>query len=206
MPATFLSTGAVISQPLTGTRKGRVMTAWRTGMAYNPPTSNPASLAELSQRTRPALLRYFIRRGLTHLDAEDAVQDVFVRLSRSPDLATLEHAEAYLFKTAASVAIDRHRSVVAKYERGHIAYDESLHAVADHSVERIVEGRQELSRLIASLEQLPERTRNVVVLARLERMSHIEIARRLGISISTVERRLAKGMAYLATRLGEAEQ
>lgn len=37
-------------------------------------------------------------------DAEDAVQDVFLRLSRRPDVAGSNHGEAYLFKAAASVA------------------------------------------------------------------------------------------------------
>lgn len=184
------------------------MAAWRTGMAETLDEDGVGddALAALSQRARPALLRYFQRRGLSAPDAEDAAQDVFLRLSRRPDVAMAAHGEAYLFETAASVAVDRHRRARARQEGRHTAYDEALHAVPDHAVDRIVEGRQELSRLIDCLRQLPERTRHVVMLARLERLTHVEIARRLGVSVSTVERRLVRGMADLTARLQEARR
>jgi RNA polymerase sigma factor (sigma-70 family) len=186
------------------------MAGWRADMAddlrANEESAGQRALAVLSERTRPALLRYFLRRGLTHSDAEDAAQDVFLRLSRRPDVVIAGHGEAYLFETAASVAIDRHRRARVRRDSQHTAYDEAQHAVADHSVDRIVEGRQELQRLVDGLRQLPERTRHIVVLARLERLTHPEIARRLGVSVSTVERRLVKGMAHLAVRLKAADQ
>lgn len=182
--------------------------AWRTGMAEKLSEDRDVvgddALAALSQRARPALLRYFQRRGLSLSDAEDATQDVFLRLSRRPDVAAAEHGEAYLFETAASVVVDLHRRARSRQEGRHTVYDEDRHAVADHPVDRIVEGRQELQRFLDSLRQLPERTRHVVLLARLERLTHVEIARRLGISVSTVERRLVKGMTHLAARLQEA--
>ena len=183
------------------------MATWRTNVAENPTGEDGdaarTALAILSQRARPGLLRYFQRRGLPAADAEDAVQDVFLRLSRRPEVVLPEHGQAYMFETAASVAIDRHRRGQARRETQHTSYDEALHAVPDHAVDRVVEGRQELERLADGLRQLPERTRNVVLLARLERMTHPSIAKRLGISVSTVERLLAKGMAHLATRLQE---
>lgn len=165
-----------------------------------------SALNALSRRARPALLRYFQRRGLSPSDAEDAVQDVFLRLARRSGVMTPDHEEAYLFETAASVAVDRHRRGRVRREAFHLTYEESEHALADHPVDRIVEGRQDLMRLAEGLRQLPERTRNVVLLARLERLTHVEIARRLGVSVSTVERRLVKGMAHLADRMAEAEQ
>ena len=83
------------------------MAAWRTGVAEKlsdeDEDGGDRALAALSERARPALLRYFQRRGLSAPDAEDAVQDVFVRLSRRPEVAVASHGEAYLFETAASV-------------------------------------------------------------------------------------------------------
>jgi len=180
------------------------MAGWQARMADNLNGREGAGddgLAELSRSSRPALLRYFQRRGLSATDAEDAVQDVFVRLSRRPDVVAIDHIEAYLFEAAASVAVDRHRRSRTRREAQHTTYDEALHAIADHSVDRIVEGRQELQRLLECLRLLPERTRHVVMLARLERLTHTQIARRLGISVSTVERRLVKGMADLTAQL-----
>ena len=60
------------------------------------------------------------------------------------------------------------------------------------SADRLVEG------------ELPERTRNVFLLARLENMRQAEIARRLGVSVSGVEKHLARAIAHLSQRLGRA--
>jgi RNA polymerase sigma factor (sigma-70 family) len=182
------------------------MTTWRTHMEEDRPSENghDRGLAVLSRRTRPALQRYFERRGFLPQDAEDAVQDVFLRLSRRAEALVSPQVEAYLFETAASVAIDRYRHARTRCAQQHTAYDEAQHAVVDHAVDQVVEARQTLHNLIESLHQLPERTRQVVLLARLERLTYPEIARRLGISVSTVERRLIKGMAHLAAHLQEA--
>jgi len=160
------------------------------------------ALVALAKRSRSALLRYFARRGLNREEAEDAFQDVFLRLSRHPAFASLESAEGYLFETAASVAVDHFRHARVRSADRHAPYDEALHARADLAADRIVEGRQELALLVAALREMPERTRHIVMLARLERMRHAEIARRLGISVSAVEKHLVKGLAHLAKCIG----
>lgn len=165
-----------------------------------------ALLEQLSSRLRPALNRYFLRRRLGAEDAEDAVQEVFVRLSRRGGLAGLENIEGYLFETAASVAIDHHRRGQVRGEGRHDPYDESRHAVADFSSDRLLEGKQELAIVLAGLRELPERTRNVFLLARLERMRHAEIGRRLGISVSTVEKHIVRALAHLSQRIREQSQ
>ena len=168
-----------------------------------PAAADTAMLADLSNRLRPALYRYFMRRRLRPEDAEDAVQEVFVRLSRRRGLAGLENVEGYLFETAASVAIDHHRRGRVRSEGRHDAYDESLHAVSDFASDRVLEGKQELAMVLEGLRELPERTRNVFLLARLERMRHAEIARRLGISVSTVEKHVVRALAHLSQRVRE---
>lgn len=168
-----------------------------------PAAADTAMLADLSNRLRPALHRYFMRRRLRPEDAEDGVQEVFVRLARRRGLAGLENVEGYLFETAASVAIDYHRRGRVRSEGHHDAYDENLHAVSDFSSDRVLEGKQELAMVLEGLRELPERTRNVFLLARLERMRHAEIARRLGISVSTVEKHVVRALAHLSQRVRE---
>lgn len=167
-------------------------------------SADGALLSDLSERLRPALNRYFMRRRLRPEDAEDAVQEVFARLSRRNGLAGLENIEGYLFETAASVAVDHHRRGQVRAEGRHDPYDESRHAVLDFASDRVLEGKQELAMVLEGLRALPERTRNVFLLARLERMRHAEIARRLGISVSTVEKHVVRALAQLSQRLREA--
>lgn len=170
------------------------------------PNNPPHALADFAGRSRPALLRYFGRRGLNRDEAEDAAQEVFLRLSRHPDFSSLDSAEGYLFETAATVAVDHYRRERVRWSDRHTAYDEATHAQPDLSAHRVVEARQELALVLSVLREMPERTRHVVALARLEHMRHAEIARRLGISVSAVEKHLVKGLKRLADRVGKASR
>lgn len=165
--------------------------------------ADSALVAELSTRLRPALARYFLRRRFGREDAEDAVQEVFVRLTRRRGLAELDNMEGYLFETAASVAIDHHRRARVRAQDRHDPYDDMRHAPLEFASDRVLEGKQELAVVLEGLRKLPERTRNVFLLARLERMRHAEIARRLGISVSTVEKHIVKALAHLSQRVLE---
>jgi len=171
------------------------------GSAPRTDAADQTLVASLSVEFRSALRRYFLRRRLSESDAEDAVQEVFVRLSRRRGLAEMENVAGYLFETAASVAIDHQRRPSQRHAWTHQSYDEAIHAVGDYGPDRVLEGREDLKRVLAGLLELPERTRQVFVLARLERMRHAEIGRRIGISVSAVEKHIIKAHAHLALRL-----
>jgi RNA polymerase sigma factor (sigma-70 family) len=160
-----------------------------------------AAVAALSRDFRPALLRYFERRGIAPADVEDAAQEVFARLFRRDGVAAIERLDAYLFETAANVAIDYHRRGATRQSRSHDVYDERVHALEDFSPERVYCGREEIGALLRGLRELPERTRNIFLLARLENMKQGEIARRMGVSLSGVEKHLARAVAHLSIRL-----
>ena len=149
-----------------------------------------------------SLLRYFRKRGVREEDAEDAVQEVFVRLSRRQGLSEIERIEGYLFETAANVAIDVQRHNRVRHFDSHVVYDESRHGRPECSCEAVFEGQEAIERLLLALRELPDRTRTIFMLARLEHMKQSEIAQRLGISVSAVEKQLTKGLAYLALRTG----
>jgi RNA polymerase sigma factor (sigma-70 family) len=158
-------------------------------------------IGSLSDRFRPVLYRYFRRRKLPARDIEDVTQEVFVRLSRRRGLAGMENISGYLFETAASVAIDYQRRANVRLNRAHEPYDDQLHAVADLGTDLVLEGKEALRLLWSGLLELPERTRNCFILARLEHMRHAEIAQRLGISVSAVEKHVVKAMAHLIERV-----
>lgn len=166
--------------------------------------ADQALVVALSARFRPALDRYFRRRRLPSADIEDSIQEVFVRLSRRRGLAGMANVEGYLFETAASVAIDLQRRATVRHSGAHDPYDEQLHAVAELAPDQVLEGKQALQQVLSGLLELPERTRNVFLLARLEGLRHAEIARRLGISVSAVEKHVLKAVAHLGERMRRA--
>ncbi len=84
----------------------------------------------------------------------------------------------------------------------HDVYDEERHALSDHDPEEILRGRQALDAVILALKELPERTRAIFILVRLEHMKQSEIARCLGVSMNTRETSTERAVAYLGERVG----
>jgi len=164
------------------------------------PTAERVSVDALSRRYRSALLRYFRRRGIDVDDSPDLIQEVFERLSRPDVLARIERIDGYLFVTAANVATEyfRKRQVRLAYPISDHAH--SIHRSEEFGPDRIAEGRQELEFIVAALNELPERMRNIFVLARLENMPRAEIAARLGISKRLVEQQITLATACLVDR------
>lgn len=159
-------------------------------------------LDRLSRGYREVLRRYFVRRKLGDGEADDATQDVFSRLARKGGLSQLKNLEAYLFETASSVARDHFRRRAARRADLHESYDESVHAQSEPSPEEAHVGRSEIERLVAALNELPDRTRNAFILARMEGLKHFEIAERLGVSVSSVEKYVIRATDHLAERVG----
>lgn len=151
-------------------------------------SADQALVSALSEQFRTALSRYFYRRRMPEKDLEDAVQEVFVRLSKRQGLADMANVSGYLFETAASVAIDYQRRAHVRSSHAHEQYEDQIHAIAVHGSDVVIEGRQSLELMLEALRELPERTRNAFLLVRLEHMRYAEVAARLGISVSAVEK------------------
>lgn len=172
--------------------------------------NDPGNLAEvieaLSRRFRQPLRRYFEKRIGAHAETEDLVQEVFLRLARAGDIGGLERIDAYLFTTAANLLRDRHRRLSARESQAHEPYDESLHGAAEEvpGPERAVQSTQLIEQLVAALHELPERTRLVFTLYHLEELPHAEIARRLGIAVSTIEKHVGRASAHLLKKVDRA--
>jgi RNA polymerase sigma-70 factor (ECF subfamily) len=70
--------------------------------------------------------------------------------------------------------------------------------VDDISPERRLSAGQELKRLSAAIDRLPDRCREVVWLRRVEDLPQKVVALRMGISEKTVEKQIAKGARLIA--------
>jgi RNA polymerase sigma-70 factor (ECF subfamily) len=165
-----------------------------------------AVIEDLSRRFRAPLLRYFEKRVSSRSEIEDLLQDVFVRLAGGGEIETIarvELVEAYLFKTAANLLRDRQRRLSARAADAHEPYEESVHGTADETInpERALQSTQLLEQLLAALHELPERTRVVFTLYHLDDLSHAQIARQLGMAVSTVEKHVGRASTYLLKRI-----
>ena len=168
-----------------------------------PPQAGQTSFEALSQSFRPSLLRYFARRLGNEVEIEDLVQQVFERLLKRGDVTGMDNVGGYVFQTASSVFIDHTRHHRTRRATAHEPFDDARHGDADFSPEHVLLGRERLAGAVAVLLELPERTRVIFVLRRLEGMKYLDIAARIGISVSAVEKHMERAVARLAESLGQ---
>ena len=159
-------------------------------------------LDDLADRYRAPLTRFFKRRMSGSADGEDLVQEVFVRLARMTDLDQVRNLDGYVFQVAANLLRDHRRREAT---RGGPPSDLDLDALPEEtgfSPERVLIGKDALQRLVAALYELPEKTRMIFTLYHLEAVRQVEIARQLGMPVSTVEKHLSRANAHLMRRVG----
>jgi RNA polymerase sigma-70 factor (ECF subfamily) len=151
-------------------------------------------LVDLHQRYRPALMSFFLRRLRDRSEAEDLTQEVFARLA----LVELHgQPDGYIFQTAANLLRDRARRVkVRARHQSEIGYLDG-EEVERLDPARILAAREALGEVADALDVLPERTRSMFLLFRLEGMKQAEIARLYGVSVSAVQKHLLKAVLHL---------
>jgi len=153
-------------------------------------------LDELDRRMRPALMAFFVRRVRNHAEAEDLTQEVFARLAQGSS-GRIESADAYVFQVAANLIRDR-----ARREKVRADYREAK-ALEDHAAldpldpARVVDGRMNLERLAAAIAGLPEKTRRIFVLYRIENVDKATIAGSYGLSVRAIEQHIQKAIVAL---------
>lgn len=161
--------------------------------------------AEFVREFRPALLRYFSRRVRAQHEVEDLVHDVLVRLVRNQGFADTESVRGYLFQTANSVLVDAVRRRASLRADHHVEFDADMHADEVFGPDHVLQARQELTRATTVVMELPELTRTIFVLRRLEGMKYKDIAARLGMSLSTVEKHMQRAVMHVVESLDERD-
>lgn len=160
------------------------------------------TLSALSERHRASLQRYFERRIKNRGDAEDLIQEVFLRLARRADFQSIKCLDGYLFEIAASVFQDRLRHRHSRAMDLHEEYRDG-HSPEEFSPERVLIGKESVGQVAQALLELPERVRVAFVLHRFEGLRHPEIARRLGVSVSAVEKYVIRALVFIKKRMND---
>lgn len=153
-------------------------------------------------RFQGPLRSFFRKRAFDPQEAEDLVQEVFTRLAARSDAPRMENPEAYIFQTAANLLRDRARRDMTRSAAIREFAENSREAFEEISPERVLQGRQGVADLQRALLELPERTRAIFVLHRFEELKYSEIAHRLGISVSSVEKHMMDALRHITLRMG----
>ena len=170
--------------------------------------SAEALRARLDERFRGPLMSFFLRRVGDAAEAEDLTQDVFIRLLGAAERQPIEDVEALVFVPAGNLLKDRGRKATRRGEASRGVIDPALVSevarefVEDRDPERVLLARESYAEVLAALDELGQRTRDIYVLFRLENMKQKEIAALFGIARSTVEKEVMKATLHLALRCG----
>ena len=149
-------------------------------------------------------LRRLLRsRGRSGDESDDLIQEAFVRLQTYCREHEVAKPEAFLARTALNLMIDaRRKEAVAPVVQGGI---EALDLLDPHPVpEEILMAQERLRHLHAGIEALSPRVREVFLMHRLEGYSYAQIARQLELSVSTVEKHIAKASLFLFEWMGQS--
>jgi RNA polymerase sigma-70 factor (ECF subfamily) len=158
----------------------------------------------LALRYRTPLISYFRRRGVDQDSCEDLTHEVFARVSkRSVD--GIDNPEAYVFSSASSVYIDHVRRRKSHFADAHDNVDGLDFESEAPGQLRVLEGKQALERLGTILEELPQKTREILLLSRLEGLTNTQLAARFRLSVSSIEKHLARGLLHVRRRFADDE-
>ncbi|MCG8354348.1 MAG: RNA polymerase sigma factor [Kiloniellales bacterium] len=144
---------------------------------------------------RTALLAFLTRKAGHRHQPNDLLHDLFIRMSNSAAVASIDNPRAYLFRAAANVAIDATRAERTRKAEVPPPPIEDL-STRDPSPDALQTAidRDRLRRLDEALATLPEETRAMIFLLRVDGLSYDEVAGLFGVSKSTVEKRVAKAI------------
>jgi RNA polymerase sigma-70 factor (ECF subfamily) len=150
---------------------------------------------------RPMLIRLLVARLGNREEAEEVVQEMWLKLERLT-LRPLEQPGAYLFRMAANLAADRRIAAARSQARDSAWLDLQPRGHEHPDAERAMIARERLARIEASVAAMPDRMRAALRMFRIEELPQKEIARRLGISVSAIEKLLRRAMV----RIHEADR
>lgn len=157
--------------------------------------SSPVA-AELYSAHHAWLTNWLVRRVRDTADAADLAHDTFVRVicRATPELATVREPRAYLTSIAKGLVVDhwRRRDIEAAYLD---ALAQLPEAQTPSPEERLIV-LETLMRIDALLDGLAPALRSALLWARLDGATVPQIAERLGVSLATAERYLAKALRH----------
>lgn len=136
-------------------------------------------------------------------DVEDVIQETYARLLSLNESAAMavRNWHAFLFTSARNVSLDRIRKarVVSLDALAEMGGTDVLDQAP--TADEALNTRQEVALLLESIASLPDRCREALTLRKLYGLSQREIAERLSISESTVEKHVAYGVRLCAERM-----
>lgn len=150
---------------------------------------------------RDTLLRFLTGLCRDATLAEDVLQDLYIQAGRADVAVQVDNPLGYLFRMANNLYLNRLRAQASHRARDAAWYDlhpqQDTGADASPDAEAALSRRQDLEAVLKAVDELPERTRDIFRLHKVEGLAQAEVARRFDISLSAVEKHLGRALKHL---------
>ena len=164
-----------------------------------------AELASLVQQYSGALYRVAYSVLRNPADAEDAVQEAFIRVLRHRDtLDQVRDRRVWLIRIVWNIVLDRKRRSKTRPETDDVTELARVLPSAGLSAEQLASAAEHHAHVLACVEQLPHKEREVLMLSAFQELSSVEIAEVLGITESSVRSRLFRARNLVAGLLNHS--
>ena len=158
-----------------------------------------AVLAELVDQYAGALYRVAFSVLRNPADAEDAVQETYLRVLRHRDtLNEVRDYRVWLVRIVWNIVLDRKRRAKTRPETDDVAELARVLPSNGLSAEQVAAAAQHHAHVLGCVNQLPAKEREVLQLSAFEELSSVEIASVLGITESSVRSRLFRARNLMA--------
>jgi len=164
-----------------------------------------SGLSAVLMANRAPLMRFLRARGAGD-DAEDILQELWLKVDRLEAEGPIADPRAYLFRMADNLMHDRVRASMRRSNREQAWIEAGFDPAGQDetpSAERALAARQRLRRVEMALATLGERTQLIFRRFRLEGVTQNRIAQEEGISVSAVEKHLQRAYRVVATLVDE---
>ena len=152
---------------------------------------------------RSDLVRFFTARTSSPSEAEDIVQEIYLKIAGS-GADELENPAAYLYRLGTNVMLDRvraRRRAVARDDSHYRTFRSDVRGVDAAEApdpDNAIDARRQLARVMQGVDALPPQCRRVFLMHKIEGLSYAEVAAALGVSRSAVEKHMIAALKRLA--------
>ena len=164
----------------------------------NPPNEPREKLVErLFNEHNESLIRFLRARLRSHEEAREVAQEAYVRLLQLDHPEAVSYFRAFLFKTAANIAIDRLRCDTLDQKRLSLGFFEQAVPSAEHT-----EMHRELLRKVGDcLQELPPKCRKAFLLSRIYGVRTADIAAQMRLTKRMIRIYLVRATLHCQCRL-----
>jgi RNA polymerase sigma factor (sigma-70 family) len=169
----------------------------------SPGTLRSAVIAALFREHNESLVRFLTARMRSRQEAKEVAQEAYVRLLNLDQPGAVSFLRAFLFKTAANLAVDRLRSRGRRERLRDVALFDEFRETP--TPERVAVGTQGVEIVERLLGELPPKCRRAFLLNRVHGLDPAEIAQQMGVAERTIRHYILQALLYCRAGLDAAE-